>query len=115
MGHGVTPATRPATDGELARVAETLHALSTPSRLRILLHLAAGPCAAGELAAAVGMEQSAVSHQLRILRQLGLVVGTRSGRTISYRLYDDHVAQLLDEARDHVEHLRLRAAETAAT
>ncbi|PVY97089.1 ArsR/SmtB family transcription factor [Actinomycetospora cinnamomea] len=111
MGHGVSSGVRPATDGELQRVAETLHALSTPSRLRILLHLVEGPCAAGELAVAVGMEQSAVSHQLRVLRQLGLVVGTRSGRSVSYRLYDDHVAQLLDEARYHVEHLRLRTAD----
>jgi DNA-binding transcriptional ArsR family regulator len=111
MGHGASPDARPATEAELQRVAETLHALSTPSRLRILLHLVEGPCAAGELATAVGMEQSAVSHQLRILRQLGLVVGTRQGRSISYRLYDDHVAQLLDEARDHVEHLRLRSVD----
>lgn len=111
MGHGVSSDARPATEAELARVAETLHALSTPSRLRILLHLVAGPCAAGEIATAVAMEQSAVSHQLRILRQLGLVVATRSGRSMRYRLYDDHVAQLLDEARYHVEHLRLRAAD----
>ena len=53
----------------------------------------------------VGMEQSAVSHQLRVLRHLGLVVGEREGRQIRYRLHDDHVAQLLDEAVFHVEHL----------
>lgn len=60
-----------------------------------------------ELAETVGMRQSAVSHQLRILRSLGLVTGNRSGRTVRYSLYDTHVAQLLDEAVYHVEHLKL--------
>ncbi|MEY9995506.1 DNA-binding transcriptional ArsR family regulator [Streptomyces sp. V4I8] len=53
------------------------------------------------------MEQSAVSHQLRLLRALGLVTGERDGRRIVYRLYDNHVAQLLDQAVHHIEHLRL--------
>ena len=60
-----------------------------------------------ELADTIGLEQSAVSHQLRLLRNLGLVVGTRAGRSIVYSLYDNHVAQLLDEAIYHSEHLRL--------
>ena len=59
------------------------------------------------LAEAVGMEQSAVSHQLRLLRNLGLVIGARAGRSIVYSLYDNHVAQLLDQAVYHIEHLRL--------
>jgi DNA-binding transcriptional ArsR family regulator len=53
------------------------------------------------------MEQSAVSHQLRLLRNLGLVVGTRSGQRVVYGLHDNHVAMLLDEAVYHSEHLRL--------
>lgn len=59
------------------------------------------------LAAAVGMEQSAVSHQFRLLRALGLVTGRRHGRQVVHRLYDAHVAQLLDQAVHHIEHLRL--------
>lgn len=55
----------------------------------------------------IGMEQSAVSHQLRMLRHLGLVTGERNGRTVIYALYDSHVAMLLDEAVHHAEHLRL--------
>nr|WP_243869990.1 metalloregulator ArsR/SmtB family transcription factor [Amycolatopsis granulosa] len=90
-----------------ATVAATLQALATPSRLLMLTRLRQGPCAVGELAEAVGMEQSAVSHQLRLLRNLGLVTGQRSGRSIVYSLYDNHVAQLLDEAVYHIEHLRL--------
>lgn len=94
-----------------AKVAETLQALATPSRLRILAKLRGGPLPVSELAEAVEMESSAVSHQLRLLRNLGLVTGTREGRSIIYSLYDSHVAQLLDEAVYHSEHLRLGLAE----
>ncbi len=73
----------------------------------MLTRLRKGPCTVGELADAVDMAQSAVSHQLRLLRNLGLVTGTRDGRTIVYTLYDNHVAQLLDQAVYHIEHLRL--------
>jgi DNA-binding transcriptional ArsR family regulator len=93
-----------------ASVATTLQALATPSRLLILSNLRqadASGVSVTELAAAVGMEQSAVSHQLRLLRALGLVAGRRDGRRVVYRLHDDHVAQLLDQAVHHVEHLRL--------
>lgn len=87
-------------------VAETMQALATPSRLRILGQLHAGPSPVNELAAAIEMEPSAVSHQLRVLRHLGLVVGRREGRQIVYDLYDDHVGELLEQAISHVEHLR---------
>jgi DNA-binding transcriptional ArsR family regulator len=87
-------------------VAETMQALATPSRLRILSRLHAGACSVNELAAAVGMESSAVSHQLRVLRHLGLVVGRRDGRRIVYDLHDEHVGELLEQAIGHVEHLR---------
>jgi DNA-binding transcriptional ArsR family regulator len=90
-----------------ASVASTLQALATPSRLLILARLRREPCSVTELSADVGMEQSAVSHQLRLLRHLGLVAGTRHGKSTVYALYDDHVAMLLDEAVYHSEHLRL--------
>ncbi len=96
---------------ETARsVAETMQALATPSRVRILSRLGAGPCSVGELARAVGMEQPAVSQQLRVLRHLGLVVGERDGRQVIYALHDDHVGALLSEAVSHTEHLRLGLA-----
>lgn len=118
MGHG--PQGRPGPAGVLdadaaATVAATLQALATPSRLLILTRLRQGPCPVGELADAVGMEQSAVSHQLRLLRALGLVAGTRSGRHIVYQLFDNHVAQLLDEAIYHIEHLRLGKRDAPGT
>jgi DNA-binding transcriptional ArsR family regulator len=111
MGHGVRGEVGPAVlDVATARtVADTLQALTTPSRLLILARLRQGPASVGVLAEAVGMEQSAVSHQLRLLRHLRLVEGERHGRSITYTLYDDHVAQLLDQAVYHTEHLRLGA------
>jgi DNA-binding transcriptional ArsR family regulator len=100
---------------ETARVvADTMQALATPSRVRILSRLGAAPCSVTELAHAVEMEQSAVSQQLRVLRHLGLVVGERQGRQIVYALHDDHVGVLLAEAVSHVEHLRLGLATGAA-
>ncbi|AKH86778.1 hypothetical protein AA958_14930 [Streptomyces sp. CNQ-509] len=120
MGHGA--ATPGASDGGRVRldaataqkVAATLQALATPSRLLILARLREGPLPVSELAAEVGMEQSACSHQLRLLRNLGLVTGTRHGRSIVYALYDDHVAALLDQALHHTEHLRLGLTDTPA-
>lgn len=116
MGHAVQARTRAARlDLAAAKsVAETLQALATPSRLLILGRLREGPATVNELVAAVDMEQSAVSHQLRMLRHLGLVEGQRSGRSITYTLYDNHVAQLLDEAVYHAEHLRLGVPDRSA-
>ncbi|MFD8816419.1 ArsR/SmtB family transcription factor [Streptomyces sp. NPDC059627] len=120
MGHRADAAKTKATARErletvgAADVATTLQALATPSRLRILARLQEGPCAATELADAVGMEQSACSHQLRLLRNLGLVTGERRGRSVIYALYDDHVAELLEQALYHVEHLRLGLRDTPA-
>ncbi|MGW3165524.1 ArsR/SmtB family transcription factor [Streptomyces sp. NPDC001142] len=119
MGHGAaTPASRVPrtrlTADNAAKVAATLQALATPSRLLILSRLREGPLPATELAAEVGMEQSACSHQLRLLRNLDLVVGTRKGRSVVYSLYDNHVCELLDQALYHVEHLRLGLSDAAA-
>ncbi|MFF7889573.1 ArsR/SmtB family transcription factor [Streptomyces sp. NPDC007896] len=119
MGHGADTQTAATARERLeavgaADVAATLQALATPSRLRILARLQEGPCPATELADAVGMEQSACSHQLRLLRNLGLVTGERRGRSVIYALYDNHVAELLGQALYHVEHLRLGLHDTPA-
>ena len=122
MGHGVggeresgdrqiPPAVLDAASA--AQVAETLQALATPSRLLILARLRREPASVTQLAADIGMEQSAVSHQLRMLRHLGLVVGTRQGKSTVYAMSDDHVAMLLDEAVYHIGHLRLGGRDQA--
>lgn len=114
MSHGATPDPAELLDLQVARqVAETMQALATPSRLRILAFLHEGPASVSEISAAVGMDGSAVSHQLRILRHLGLVTGERDGRRVNYSLHDDHVGRLLEQAMSHVEHLRLGIADGA--
>jgi len=103
------------TSASATAVAATLQALTAPSRLMILSQLRQAPATVGEITAAVCMEQSAVSHQLRLLRTMGLVTTQRNGRSITYSLYDDHVASLLDEAVYHAEHVRLGEPAASST
>ena len=110
MSHGAQPELAYVSARTARSVASMMQALATPSRVRILSRLSAGPCSVGELAEQVEMEQSAVSQQLRMLRHLGLVVGERDGRRIIYALHDEHVRALLTEAVSHTEHLRLGLA-----
>lgn len=110
MGHGVEPELGFLSAETARSVAQTMQALATPSRVRILSRLAVAACSVTELARDVRMEQSAVSQQLRVLRHLGLVVGERDGRQVIYALHDDHVRALLAEAVSHTEHLRLGLA-----
>jgi ArsR family transcriptional regulator, nickel/cobalt-responsive transcriptional repressor len=107
-GQGESDIERLLDDRRFAQAAaESVQALATPSRLRILARLHAGPASVSEIAETVGMEGSAVSHQLRVLRHLGLVVGQRDGRSVVYELHDDHVAELLDQVVAHVDHVHL--------
>jgi len=102
--------------GEAAdEVADTMQALGTSSRVRILSRLTAGPSSVKELARAVEMEQPAVSQQLRVLRDLGLVGGKRQGRKTIYKLHDKHVAVLLAEAVAHTQHRRAAAVKRQRT
>ncbi len=93
------------------RVAQTMQALATASRVRLLAQLRDGPLSVGELAQGAEMEQSAASHQLRVLRHLGLVIGRRTGRNVLYALHDQHIATLLSEAIGHAEHVELGIAD----
>ena len=85
------------------RLADTMFALSLPSRVQILGCLRDGALTVSELVDALGMEQSAVSHQLRVLREHELVKAERDGRTRRYALYDEHVSALLEAGLAHVE------------
>jgi len=114
MGHRDEHTGRTIDHAVAAEVAQVMQALATPSRVMILGRLRESECTVTELAAHLGMEQSAVSHQLRVLRLLGLVVGARDGRTVVYALHDDHVAELLDQAVSHTEHSRLGLSTTPA-
>lgn len=114
MSHGVEPDLAFLPSETARSVAETMQALATPSRVRILSRLGASACSVGELAHDLHMAQPAVSQQLRVLRHLGLVVGDRVGRQTIYALHDDHVRSLLAEAVSHTEHLRLGLAAHAS-
>lgn len=85
------------------RVADTMFALSTPSRVQILSCLLEGPLSVSDLTRALGMEQSAISHQLRVLRDHALVKAERVGRQRLYAFYDEHVVALFEDALRHDE------------
>lgn len=93
------------------QLADTMFALSTPSRVQIIACLLDGPHAVVEIMEALGMEQSAVSHQLRVLRDQSLVIAERVGRRRVYALADEHVRTLFEEALRHVTR---RSARTTA-
>ncbi|WP_456385230.1 ArsR/SmtB family transcription factor [Desulfolithobacter sp.] len=78
-------------------------AMGDPSRLKILWALQQGEMCVCDLAAFLGISESAVSHQLRQLRQLHLVANRREGPVLYYRLDDDHVNQLMAVAFTHVQ------------
>jgi ArsR family transcriptional regulator, nickel/cobalt-responsive transcriptional repressor len=80
-------------------IADAMFALSAPSRVQILGCLLDGPLAVGEITALLGMEQSAVSHQLRVLREAELVSAERHGKRRVYALSGDAVRELLTAAR----------------
>jgi ArsR family transcriptional regulator len=85
-------------------LADLFSALSDPTRLRIISVLLVGEMNVGDIAAQLGMTESAVSHQLRGLRQLRLVRARKNGRQVYYTLDDDHIAKLYRLGLDHVEH-----------
>ena len=102
-GSGRAGGEPPVTSDVAERLADTMFALSTPSRVLLLGALLDGPRSVGDLTEALGMEQSAVSHQLRVLREHDLVRAEKVGRTRLYALYDEHVSALLHAGLDHVD------------
>ena len=86
------------------QVAALFGAFSDPSRVRIVSVLVRQELNVGTLAQAVGISESAVSHHLRGLRQMGLVVARRDGKEVFYRIEDDHIIALFGQGVSHVEH-----------
>ena len=86
-----------------ATLAETFRALGDPTRVRILDALSRAELCVCDLAALVGLSESATSHQLRFLRSLRLVRTRRSGRLIFNALDDDHITRLFAQGLEHVE------------
>ena len=87
-----------------ARLARTFKALSDPSRVRIISVLSHGETCVCDIAALLGMSESAVSHQLRTLREMRLVRFRKEGRHVYYTLDDAHIENLFHQGLEHVEH-----------
>jgi ArsR family transcriptional regulator len=84
-------------------LAETFRVLGDPTRVRILDALAGGELCVCDIASLVGMSESAVSHQLRLLRTMRLVRPRRAGRQVFYSVDDHHILELMQLAGTHVE------------
>jgi ArsR family transcriptional regulator len=91
-------------DESVTDLAETFKALGDPSRLKIVLALSRAELCVCEISEALGMTVSAVSHQLRLLRNLRLVKMRKDGRVVYYSLDDTHVEQLIRTGFMHVRH-----------
>jgi DNA-binding transcriptional ArsR family regulator len=87
---------------ELARLSTLYKALADPTRLRLILALRDGEMCVCDLAALARVSESAISHQLRKLRDWGVVRNRRDGQILLYSLDDDCIARLLEVGLDHV-------------
>ena len=90
-------------DDELIEMAELFKVFGDSTRIKILCVLFEGEKCVQEITEATGATQSAVSHQLRILKQARLVRARRQGKQVCYSLADDHVKTILGMAKDHLE------------
>ena len=97
--------TRAPSDDVIAVAAETFHVLGDPTRLKILYLLMRHACCVRDLAILVGVSESAISHQLKLLKDRRLVNPRRKGTTIYYSLGDHHLGSLFREAEYHADHV----------
>jgi DNA-binding transcriptional ArsR family regulator len=100
--------TPPLADEDVIALAETFRALGDGTRVRILHALSHAEVCVCDLAATMNVSESAVSHQLRLLRSLRLVKSRRSGRHMFYTLADQHIVRLFDQGLEHVQEGRGR-------
>lgn len=88
---------------ELYDLAELFKVFGDSTRIRILFVLSSAEVCVCDLARVLNMTQSAISHQLRILKQNKLVKSRREGKSIFYSLADGHVSTIIAQGRDHIE------------
>ena len=98
----VTKNRLPMEDETLYRLAELFKVFGDPTRIRILYTLFGQELCVQDIANKLSMTQSAISHQLRILKQMSLVKFRRDGKTIYYSLADNHGATIMDQGLEHV-------------
>lgn len=92
------------TKNEISKISRLYKALSDPTRLRILSYLSKSEYNVSAIVAEIGLEQSAVSHQLKILREANLVTTRKEGKGVYYSLADEHVVDILSQSFEHVRH-----------
>lgn len=92
-------------EDELSNLAELFKVFGDPTRLKILFVLFEADLCVCDLAETLNMTQSAISHQLKVLKQSRLVKNRREGKSIIYSLADDHVRLIVGQGRDHVEEM----------
>jgi ArsR family transcriptional regulator len=90
-------------DEELQDLGEFYKVFGDVTRLKILYVLLCSEMCVLDIAALIGMSQSSVSHQLRILKQMDLVKNRREGKTIFYALSDNHIVTILSQGLSHIE------------
>lgn len=90
-------------EDELYDLAELFKVFGDSTRIRILYVLFQSELCVCDLAEALQMTQSAISHQLKILKQAKLVMGRREGKSVFYSLADEHVRLIIDQGREHIE------------
>jgi DNA-binding transcriptional ArsR family regulator len=105
-GHRDELRSRLVSERAASALAATFAVLGDPTRVRLLDALAQKELCVCDLAELVGLTESAVSHQLRLLRTLRLVRSRRSGRMVFYALDDGHIRTLLEQGRTHIEEPR---------
>lgn len=93
-------------EGDTIQVAEMFKILGDPTRIKILHALSAGELCVCDIAATIAMGQSAVSHQLRLLRTARLVKKRKEGKMVWYSLDDAHIFLLLSQGLEHIQHSR---------
>ena len=91
------------TDDELIDLSELFKIFGDSTRIKILYSLLVSEMCVCDIATLLGMSQSAISHQLRLLKQAGLVKYRRDGKTIFYSLADDHVSTIINQGMEHVQ------------
>ncbi|ABS64080.1 regulatory protein ArsR [Parvibaculum lavamentivorans DS-1] len=89
-------------DDKTIELADMFKMLGDPSRLRIVIATLEGPRSVGEIAEALGLSLSLVSHHLRLLRAARLVTADRRGKQIFYMIHDQHVAHVIADMIAHV-------------
>ena len=89
-------------EDDIATMAARFKAISEPSRLKILLALSAGELCVEHITKAVGGNQSAVSHQLKTLKDNRIIKSRRSGKNILYSVDDEHIMSMIRVAKEHL-------------